>query len=327
MRAMVLEKPGTPLVPRELPPRTLSRGEVRIRVSACAVCRTDLHVVDGELADPKLPIVPGHEIVGRIEETGADVEAMKTGDRVGVPWLGWTCGVCEFCRHGQENLCPNARFTGYQIDGGFAEETVADARYVFPLPDAYADDEAAPLLCAGLIGWRALKAAGDAPRLGFYGFGAAAHLAVQAARHRGQGVYGFVRPGDAKAKAFARAMGAVWAGDSDAPPPVPLDSAIIFAPVGELVPAALRAVRAGGRVVCGGIHMSDIPSFPYEILWRERSVSSVANLTRTDAKEFLELARAMKFRIETTRYRLADANRALSDLRTGALSGAAVLVP
>ncbi|HWE05348.1 MAG TPA: zinc-dependent alcohol dehydrogenase family protein [Rhizomicrobium sp.] len=314
-------------MPRELPPRTLSRGEVRIRVSACAVCRTDLHVVDGELADPKLPIVPGHEIVGRIEETGADVEAMKTGDRVGVPWLGWTCGVCEFCRHGQENLCPNARFTGYQIDGGFAEETVADARYVFPLPDAYADDEAAPLLCAGLIGWRALKAAGDAPRLGFYGFGAAAHLAVQAARHRGQGVYGFVRPGDAKAKAFARAMGAVWAGDSDAPPPVPLDSAIIFAPVGELVPAALRAVRAGGRVVCGGIHMSDIPSFPYEILWRERSVSSVANLTRTDAKEFLELARAMKFRIETTRYRLADANRALSDLRTGALSGAAVLVP
>lgn len=327
MRAMVLEKSGAALVPRELVSRTLSRGEVRIRVSACAVCRTDLHVVDGELSDPKLPIVPGHEIVGRIEEIGAGVEALKTGDRVGVPWLGWTCSVCDFCRRGEENLCPNARFTGYQIDGGFAEETVADARYVFPLPGAYADDEAAPLMCAGLIGWRALKAAGDAPRLGFYGFGAAAHLAVQAARHRGQDVYGFVRPADEKAKSFARAMGAVWAGDSHAPPPVPLDAAIIFAPVGELVPAALRAVRPGGRVVCGGIHMSDIPSFPYEILWRERSVSSVANLTRTDAKEFLALAHAMKFRTETTRYPLADANRALSDLRTGALSGAAVLAP
>ncbi len=313
-------------MPRELAPRMLSRGEVRIRVSACAVCRTDLHVVDGELSDPKLPIVPGHEIVGRIEEIGASVEVLKTGDRVGVPWLGWTCGVCDFCRRGEENLCPNARFTGYQIDGGFAEETIADARYVFPLPGVYTDEEAAPLMCAGLIGWRALKAAGDAPRLGFYGFGAAAHLAVQAARHRGQDVYGFVRPGDEKAKAFARAMGAVWAGDSNAAPPVPLDAAVIFAPVGELVPAALRAVRPGGRVVCAGIHMSDIPSFPYEILWRERSVSSVANLTRTDAREFLALAHAMKFRTETTRYPLADANRALSDLRTGTLSGAAVLV-
>lgn len=327
MRAMVLEKARTALVQLELSPRALSRGEVRIRVSACAVCRTDLHVVDGELPDPKLPIVPGHEIVGRIEEIGAGVETLKAGDRVGVPWLGWTCGVCEFCRRGAENLCPNARFTGYQIDGGFAEETIADARYVFPLPGAYADDEAAPLLCAGLIGWRALKAAGDSPRLGFYGFGAAAHLAVQAAQRRGQDVYGFVRPGDEKAKSFARAMGAVWAGDSDALSPVPLDAAIIFAPVGALVPAALRAVHPGGRVVCGGIHMSDIPSFPYDILWRERSVSSVANLTRADATEFLALAQSEKFRTETTRYPLADANRALSDLRTGALSGAAVLIP
>jgi propanol-preferring alcohol dehydrogenase len=327
MRAMVLEKPGTPLVPKELPSRALAAGEVRIRVSACAVCRTDLHVVDGELPDPKLPIVPGHEIVGRVVETGADVTRVGIGDRVGVPWLGWTCGVCEFCRRGEENLCPNARFTGYQIDGGFAEETIADARYVFPLPDNYSNSEAAPLMCAGLIGWRALKAAGDGPRLGFYGFGAAAHLAVQAARRRGQEVYGFVRPGDEKAKAFALSMGAVWAGDSDVLPPDALDAAIIFAPAGELVPAALRAVRHGGRVVCGGIHMSDIPAFPYDILWHERSVSSVANLTRKDAEEFLSLAAAAKLRTETTRYPLADANRALSDLRTGTLTGAAVLVP
>jgi propanol-preferring alcohol dehydrogenase len=271
--------------------------------------------------------VPGHEIVGRVTEIGADVTEPGIGDRVGVPWLGWTCGACEFCRRGEENLCPRARFTGYQIDGGFAGETIADARYVFPLPDAYSDDEAAPLLCAGLIGWRALKAAGESPRLGFYGFGAAAHLAVQAARQRGQDVYAFVRPGDDKAKAFARAMGAVWAGDSNSPPPAPLDAAIIFAPAGELVPAALRAVRPGGRVVCGGIHMSDIPSFPYDILWHERSVASVANLTRRDAREFLALAEATKFRTQTTRYPLAEANRALSDLRTGALTGAAVLVP
>ncbi|MGH6878409.1 MAG: zinc-dependent alcohol dehydrogenase family protein [Rhizomicrobium sp.] len=327
MRAMVLEQPGTSLVEREIAPRALEPGEVRIRVSACAVCRTDLHVVDGELPDPKLPIVPGHEIVGRVLETGAGVSRRGPGDRVGVPWLGWTCGVCEFCRRGQENLCPHARFTGYQIDGGFAEETIADARYVFPLPTQYSDDEAAPLMCAGLIGWRALKAAGDAPRLGFYGFGAAAHLAVQVAQQRGQEVYGFVRPGDEKAMNFARAMGAVWAGDSNLPSPVPLDAAIIFAPVGELVPAALRAVRHGGRVVCGGIHMSDIPSFPYEILWHERSVSSVANLTRADADEFLSFAAETKLRTEITRYKLGDANRALSDLRTGALTGSAVLVP
>ncbi|HEY3777093.1 MAG TPA: zinc-dependent alcohol dehydrogenase family protein [Rhizomicrobium sp.] len=324
---MILEKPGAPLVERELPSHALAPGEVRIRISVCAVCRTDLHVVDGELPDPKLPIVPGHEIVGRVVELGRDITQFQIGSRVGVPWLGWTCGVCDFCRRGEENLCPNARFTGYQIDGGFAEETVADARYVFPLPENYSDREAATLMCAGVIGWRALNAAGDAPRLGFYGFGAAAHLAVQAARQRGQEVYGFVRPGDERAKAFARAMGAVWAGDSDSPPPAPLDAAIIFAPAGELVPHALDAVRHGGRVVCGGIHMSDIPSFPYEILWHERSVRSVANLTRRDAEEFLAFAADTKLRTEITAYRLTEANRALSDLRNGTFTGAAVLVP
>lgn len=327
MRAMVLDMPGAPLAERDLARRGLASGEVRIRVTCCAVCRTDLHVVDGELPNPKLPIVPGHEIIGHVVETGSEVSQSKIGDRVGVPWLGWTCGDCEFCRRGEENLCPNARFTGYQIDGGFAEETIADSRYVFPLPPQYSDEEAAPLMCAGLIGWRSLRAAGNAPRLGFYGFGAAAHLAVQCARLRSQDVYAFVRPGDEQAKSFALAMGAVWAGDSDSPPPDPLDAAIIFAPVGDLVPAALRAVRAGGRVVCGGIHMSDIPSFPYEILWRERSISSVANLTRKDAEEFMLFATNHKLRTETTCYLLAEANRALSDLRSGALTGAAVLVP
>jgi alcohol dehydrogenase, propanol-preferring len=327
MRAMVLEHPGKPLVEKQAAPRALQAGEVRIRISACAVCRTDLHVVDGELPDPKLPIVPGHEIIGHVVELGTEVTSLVLGERVGVPWLGWTCGVCGFCRRGEENLCPNARFTGYQIDGGFAEQTVADARYVFPLPAQYSDGDAAPLMCAGLIGWRSLKAAGDAPSLGFYGFGAAAHLAIQAARTRDQDVYAFVRPGDEKAKHFARDMGAVWAGDSDSLPPRPLDAAIIFAPVGALVPAALRAVRAGGRVVCGGIHMSDIPSFPYEILWGERSVASVANLTRRDAEEFLALAARTKLRTATTPYPLADANRALADLRSGNLSGAAILVP
>ncbi|MGH6890138.1 MAG: zinc-dependent alcohol dehydrogenase family protein [Rhizomicrobium sp.] len=325
VHAMVLEKTGAPLVERELRIASPGPSDVQIRVAACAVCRTDLHVIDGELPDPKLPLVPGHEIVGRIVAVGNDVRGLRPGERVGVPWLGWTCGVCEFCRRGEENLCPNARFTGYQIDGGFAEETVADARYVFPLPDNYSDREAAPLMCAGMIGWRALKAAGHAPRLGFYGFGAAAHLAIQVAREHGQEVYGFVRPGDEKAKAFARAMGATWAGDSDSPPPVALDAAIIFAPAGELVPRALQAVRHGGRVVCGGIHMSDIPSFPYEILWHERSVSSVANLTRRDAEEFLAFAARTKLRTETIAYPLAEANRALADLRRGAFSGAAVL--
>ncbi|MGD0191350.1 MAG: zinc-dependent alcohol dehydrogenase family protein [Rhizomicrobium sp.] len=327
MRAMILEHPHQPLKPADIPARALASNEVRIKVSACAVCRTDLHVVDGELADPKRPIVPGHEIIGRVEELGSDVTRFKIGERVGVPWLGWTCGVCEFCRRGEENLCPNARFTGYQIDGGFAQRTIADSRYVFSIPEHYSDEAAAPLMCAGLIGWRALKAAGDARRIGFYGFGAAAHIAVQVAHHRGQEVYGFVRPGDGKAKAFALAMGAVWAGDSDEPAPVALDAAIIFAPAGELVPAALRAVRPGGRVVCGGIHMSDIPSFPYSILWGERSVSSIANLTRKDGDEFLALAAECPIRIETTRYALADANTALTDLRSGTLSGAAVLIP
>jgi propanol-preferring alcohol dehydrogenase len=327
MRAMVLDRPRTPLSERRLDRRSLQSGEVRVRVSACAVCRTDLHVVDGELPDPRLPIVPGHEIVGHVVEIGSGITRFVIGERVGIPWLGWTCGVCAFCRRGEENLCPDARFTGYQIDGGYAEETIADARFVFPLPDNYDDREAAPLLCAGLIGWRALKAAGPATIIGFYGFGAAAHLAVQAATHRGQRVFGFVRSGDEKGKAFTRAMGAEWAGDSSDPPPRPLDAAIIFAPVGELVPQALLAVRPGGRVVCAGIHMSDIPSFPYAILWGERSVSSVANLTRKDAEEFLSLARAVKFRVETMEYALAEANRALFDLRRGAVSGAAILVP
>jgi alcohol dehydrogenase, propanol-preferring len=327
MRAMVLERPQTPLAAKTIERRALQPGEVRIRIAACAVCRTDLHLVDGELPDPKLPVVPGHEIVGEVVETGATVASLRRGERVGVPWLGWTCGACEFCRRGEENLCPAARFTGYQIDGGYAEETIADARFAFPLPANYDDREAAPLLCAGLIGWRALKAAGAAARIGFYGFGAAAHLAVQAARYRGQEVYALVRPGDEAGKTFARAMGAEWAGDSGEPAPVPLDAAIIFAPVGDLVPRALRAVRPGGRVICAGIHMSDIPSFPYDILWRERSVSSVANLTRKDAEEFLALASERKFRVETTGYALAEANRALSDLRSGSVAGAAVLVP
>lgn len=327
MRVMVLDRPCTPLVERQIDRRSLQSREVRIRVAACAVCRTDLHVVDGELPDPKLPIVPGHEIVGHVLETGSEATQFGVGQRVGVPWLGWTCGVCAFCRRGEENLCPSARFTGYQIDGGYAEETIADARFVFPMPDSYDDREAAPLLCAGLIGWRALKAAGPAATIGFYGFGAAAHIAVQAAVHRGQRIFGFVRPGDGKGKAFARRMGAEWAGDSDAPAPVPLDAAIIFAPAGELVPPALRAVRPGGHVVCAGIHMSDVPSFPYAILWGERSLSSVANLTRNDAREFLALAGKIKFRVETTAHPLAAANQALAELRRGSLSGAAVLVP
>jgi propanol-preferring alcohol dehydrogenase len=324
---MQLERAGTALSSVEKPSPALKSGEVRVAVCACAVCRTDLHVVDGELTDPKLPIVPGHEIVGRVLETGKDVTRLKPGDRVGIPWLGWTCGDCEFCRRGQENLCPRARFTGYQIDGGFATETVADARYVFPLPARYSDEAAAPLLCAGMIGWRCLKVAGAAPRLGLYGFGAAAHIAVQVARHKKQEVFAFVRPGDARARDFALRMGAAWAGGSDKPAPEALDAAIIFAPVGSLVPRALRAVRPGGTIVCGGIHMSDIPSFPYDILWGERVLRSVANLTRADAEEFLRLADEIEIVTETVRYGLDDANKALGDLRGGNLSGAAVLIP
>lgn len=327
MQAMKLHKAGTPLVLTTSGPLAAGPRQVRIAVAACGVCRTDLHVVDGELTDPKLPIVPGHEIVGRIVEIGPEVSRLKTGDRVGVPWLGWACGECEFCRRGEENLCPFARFTGYQIDGGYASEAVADARFVFPLPDSYSDEEAAPLMCAGLIGWRCLKMAGSAPRLGLYGFGAAAHIIIQVARARGDRVFAFVKPGDEAAKAFALRMGAVWAGDSDVLPPEPLDAAILFAPAGELVPAGLRAVRPGGTVVCGGIHMSDIPSFPYEILWHERSVRSVANLTRADAEEFLTFCATTKIHTTTVRYPLAEANRALSDLREGRLTGAAVLVP
>lgn len=309
------------------PVRPVRPGEVRVSVLACAVCRTDLHVIDGELPDPVLPIIPGHEIVGLIEEIGEGVTTFKPGDRVGIPWLGWTDGVCEYCSMGRENLCPNARFTGYQIDGGFAAMTYADARYVFPLPARFGDAEAAPLLCAGLIGWRALKAAGRGPRLGLYGFGAAAHIAVQVARFQGQEVFGFVRPGDERARKFALQMGAVWAGPSDAQAPAPLDAAIIFAPAGELVPAALAAIKPGGVVVCGGIHMSDIPTFPYKILWEERVLRSIANLTRADAVEFLGLAEKIPVRTETVPYVLSDANRAVNDLRSGALSGAAVLVP
>jgi len=324
---MTLESPGRPLVLLTSPPPKPAEGQVRIAVSACGVCRTDLHVVDGELPKPKLPVVPGHEIVGRVVETGAGVTQFNPGDRVGVPWLGWACGECEYCRRGEENLCPFARFTGYEIDGGYADEAVADARFVFAIPDNYGDEEAAPLMCAGLIGWRSLKMAGDGHRLGLYGFGAAAHIVIQVARARGRKVFAFVRPGDEKAKAFAHEMGAAWAGDSDLAAPEPLDAAIIFAPAGELVPAALRVIRPGGTVVCGGIHMSDIPSFPYDILWGERIVRSVANLTRADAAEFLAFAGRNKLRTATKRYRLEHANQALDDLRHGRISGAAVLVP
>ena len=327
MRAQILTVAGQPLTACDLPTPRPRAGQVLIAVKACAVCRTDLHIVDGELAKPKLPLVPGHEIVGTVIEGGAGVERFAPGDRVGVPWLGWTCGVCEYCRNGRENLCDRARFTGYDIDGGYAELAVADARYCFAIPDSYADIEAAPLLCAGLIGYRTLRLAGDGERIGIYGFGAAAHIVAQVARHQGRRIYAFTSPGDAKAQEFARKLGAVWAGDSTAPPPEPLDAALIYAPVGALVPAALAATRKGGTVVCGGIHMSDIPQFPYRLLWEERVVRSVANLTRQDAEEFLALAPQAGVKTATTAYPLAEANRALADLRAGALDGAAVLVP
>jgi propanol-preferring alcohol dehydrogenase len=324
---MSLHKAGTPLVLTERAPLRPGPGQLRITVCACAVCRTDLHVVDGELTEPKLPVVPGHEIIGRVVELGEGVAGPAPGTRVGVPWLGWACGVCEFCRRGEENLCPDARFTGYQIDGGYADEALADARYVFPVPDNYSDAEAAPLMCAGLIGWRCLKMAGQAPRLGLYGFGAAAHIVIQVARARGDSVFAFVKPGDETAKDFAHKMGAAWAGNSDQPAPEPLDAAIIFAPAGELVPAALKATRPGGTVVCGGIHMSDIPSFSYDILWRERQIKSVANLTRADGEEFLSFCARHKLHTTTVTYPLTAANQALADLRDGRLTGAAVLIP
>jgi propanol-preferring alcohol dehydrogenase len=327
MKAMVLGTPGRPLEWRDLPLREPAAGELLIEVRACAVCRTDLHVVDGELPHPKLPLVPGHEIVGRVAARGPGVDRFAVGDRVGVPWLGQTCGSCEFCRNGRENLCAQARFTGYQIDGGYADYTLADARYCFAIPAAYSDAEAAPLMCAGLIGYRSLRKAGDPARLGIYGFGAAAHIVAQVARFEGRAIFAFVRPGDDAALAFARELGAAWAGPSDALPPEPLDAAIIFAPVGALVPAALRALRPGGRVVCAGIHMSDIPRFPYAILWQEREIVSVANLTRRDGDEFLALAPNVPVRTTVETYPLADANRALADLREGRVKGAAVLVP
>lgn len=327
MRAMVLEAGASRLCLQQAPVPRPEAGQVLIRVHACGVCRTDLHIVDGELTEPKLPLIPGHEIVGTVVETGAGVRLFHPGDRVGVPWLGYTCGECRYCRREQENLCENARFTGYTIDGGYAEYTLADQRYSFHLPPKFGDAEAAPLLCAGLIGWRSLRLAGEGRRLGIYGFGAAAHIIAQVARWQGREVCAFTRAGDMAAQDFARSLGAVWAGDSGMLPPEPLDAAIIFAPVGELVPLALKAVRKGGRVVCGGIHMSDIPSFPYRLLWEERQVMSVANLTRRDAVEFLAVAPRAGVQTEVTRYRLEDANQALADLRAGRLSGAAVLVP
>ena len=327
MRAQILTAAHQPLVTREIAPPRPAASEVLIAVKACAVCRTDLHIVDGELDHPKLPLVPGHEIVGTVVEKGAEVDRFKLGDRVGVPWLGWTCGVCEYCRSGRENLCDRARFTGYQIDGGYAELTVADQRYCFLIPAGFGDVAAAPLLCAGLIGHRTFRLAGDGERIGIYGFGAAAHIVAQVARFEGRKVFAFTRPGDEAAQEFARGLGAVWAGGSEELPPEPLDAALIFAPVGALVPAALKAVKKGGTVVCGGIHMSDIPAFPYALLWEERVVRSVANLTRRDAEEFLALAPEAGITTVTTPYPLADANRALSDLREGRLEGAAVLVP
>ena len=327
MRAQVLTAAGRPLAAAELPAPRPGPRQVLIAVRACAVCRTDLHVVDGELPDPKLPLVLGHEIIGNIVEKGESVDRFSVGDRVGVPWLGWTCGVCEYCRSGRENLCDRARFTGYLIDGGYAELTVADERYCFAIDTRYGDVEAAPLMCAGLIGYRTLRMAGDAPLVGIYGFGAAAHIVAQVARHQGRRLFVFTRPGDLAAQDFARSLGAEWAGGSDQPPPEPLDSALIFAPVGALVPAALAATKKGGTVVSGGIHMSDIPSFPYRILWEERVLRSVANLTRRDAEEFLALAPEAGIRTETVTYPLARANDALADLRNGALQGAAVLIP
>jgi alcohol dehydrogenase, propanol-preferring len=325
MRVMLLDEPRKPLRLAAVAVPTPGPGQVLIRVHACAVCRTDLHVVDGELTQPKLPLVPGHEIVGSVATLGADVERFRIGDRVGVPWLGWTCGICDFCRSGRENLCELARFTGYQIDGGYGDYTVADQRFCFPMPIGYSDMEAAPLLCAGLIGYRSLRMAGEAHRLGLYGFGAAAHIIAQVARWQGRDVYAFTSPGDTDAQAFARELGAVWAGGSDQTPPERLDAAIIFAPVGPLVPAALRAVERGGTVVCAGIHMSPIPSFSYDILWGERVLRSVANLTRRDAEEFLELAPKVPVKTRTLPYTLEQANDALNDLRAGRLQGAAVL--
>jgi propanol-preferring alcohol dehydrogenase len=323
MRAMVLERPREPLRLQDLPEPEPGPGQVALEVHACGVCRTDLHIVDGELTKPKLPLVPGHQIVATVIEGG---ERFTPGQRVGVPWLGWTDGTCRYCRSGRENLCDHARFTGYDIDGGYAERTVADERFCFPLPDGYEDLKAAPLLCAGLIGFRTLRLAGDAERVGIYGFGAAAHIICQVAVHEGRRVFAFTRADDEATQAFALELGAEWAGDALGPPPEELDAALIFAPAGELVPPALRAVAKGGTVVCGGIHMSDIPSMPYELLWGERVLRSVANLTRADAEEFLDLAPRVPVRTEVTTFPLEEANEALDRMRSGGVRGAAVLL-
>ncbi|MCB1854385.1 MAG: zinc-dependent alcohol dehydrogenase family protein [Halieaceae bacterium] len=327
MRAMVLARPGEPMTLQELPVPEPGSGQVLIKITACGICRTDLHVIDGELTEPALPLIPGHQIVGTVQRLGAGVTGLVPGQRVGVPWLGGSCGHCWFCRHQRENLCDEARYTGYQINGGFAEYTVASAAYCFDLPAQYEDLQAAPLLCAGLIGYRAYRLVEDAATIGLYGFGAAAHILAQVAAHRGQTIYAFTRQGDTQAQQFALELGAAWAGDSRQLPPQALDGAIIFAPEGELLPLALRAVRKGGRVVCAGIHMSDIPSFPYELLWGEREVCSVANLTRRDGTEFLPLAAAVPVRTTVHPYPLHQANQALEDLRQGRFTGAAVLLP
>ncbi len=327
MQAMVLNALRTPLVWTELPDRHPGPGEIRVQVLACGVCRTDLHVVDGELPDPHIPIIPGHEIVGRIDALGSGVEGLSLGERVGIPWLDHTCGVCRYCRMHRENLCDHPVFTGFTRDGGYATAVIADARFAFPLGEAGSDVSLAPLLCAGLIGWRSLVMAGDGQKLGLYGFGAAAHIIAQVATFQGRSVYAFTRQGDTGTQDFARGLGASWAGGSDDTPPEQLDAAIIFAPVGSLIPLALQAVRKGGRVVCAGIHMSDIPSFPYSLLWEERELLSVANLTRQDGLDFLRQAPAMKIALTTTTYPLQKANDALADLRAGRFHGAAVLVP
>jgi alcohol dehydrogenase, propanol-preferring len=327
MHAMVLKKPGTALELTDVPDRQPGPGEIRVKIGACGVCRTDLHVVDGELPDPRLPIIPGHEIVGRIDAIGAGVEQLHMGERVGIPWLGHTCGVCLFCLSHRENLCDFPLFTGYTRDGGFATAAIADARYAFQLGELGSDVALAPLLCAGLIGWRSLVIAGAGKKLGLYGFGAAAHIVAQVARSQGRSVFAFTRPGDVATQAFARRLGAIWAGGSDQTPPEPLDAAIIYASVGDVVPLALKAVSKGGRVVCAGIHMSDIPGFPYGLLWEERQLVSVANLTRQDGIEFLRLAAQIGIVTQTTPYPLTQANQALADLRAGRFEGAAVLVP
>ena len=326
MRAMVLDAAGSPLRLRQVARPEPAAGQVLVRVAACGVCRTDLHVVDGDLAEPKLPIIPGHEIVGRVAGLGSGVERFAEGQRVGIPWLGFSCGACRYCLDGRENLCRSARYTGYQIDGGYADYVVADQRYCFALGDTWSDAEAAPLMCAGLIGHRSLRMAGDAARIGLYGFGAAAHIVAQVAGYEGRRVFAFTRPGDAAAQAFARDLGAAWAGPSDELPPEPLDAAILFAPVGALVPAALAAVGPGGRVVCAGIHMSDIPRFPYRLLWEEREIVSVANLTRRDGEEFLALAPKVPVRTTVETFPLEEANQALANLRDGRVHGAAVLM-